>query len=133
MTTTRHMVRQGAFQVLFALQSNLDADPDTVCQQIAVDEFDLEIVPEYMRTLVQGVLIHQSEIDALLAEHLSSKWSLDRLSKTDLLILRLATYEIKFESETPDKVALNEALELAKAFSDDKSRRFINGVLSNLL
>ena len=133
MTTTRHMVRQGAFQVLFALQSNLDADPDTVCQQIAVDEFDLEIVPEYMRTLVQGVLIHQSEIDALLAEHLSSKWSLDRLNKTDFLILRLATYEIKFESETPDKVALNEALELAKAFSDDKSRRFINGVLSNLL
>lgn len=133
MATTRHMVRQGAFQVLFALQSNLDADPDTVCRQIAVDEFDLEIVPEYMRTLVQGVLKHQPEIDALLAEHLSSKWSLDRLNKTDLLILRLATYEIKFESETPDKVALNEALELAKAFSDDKSRRFINGVLSNLL
>lgn len=133
MAITRHKVRQGAFQVLFALQSNLDADPDTVCQQISEEEIGEQNVPEYMHTLVQGVLEHQSEIDGMLAKHLDSKWSLDRLSKTDLLILRIAVFEIKFESETPDKVALNEALELAKAFSDDKSRRFINGVLSNLL
>lgn len=133
MATTRHQVRQGAFQVLFAIQSNLDADPDLVCQQISEEEFGLESVPEYMQTLVHGVLEHQAEIDSFLETHLNSKWSLDRLSKTDLLILRIAVFEIKFESETPDKVALNEALELAKAFSDDKSRRFINGVLSNLL
>lgn len=133
MATTRHQVRQGAFQVLFALQSNLDADPDLVCQQISEEEFGLESVPEYMQTLVHGVLEHQAEIDSFLETHLNSKWSLGRLSKTDLLILRIAVFEIKFESETPDKVALNEALELAKAFSDDKSRRFINGVLSNLL
>lgn len=133
MATTRHQVRQGAFQVLFALQSNLDADPNLVCQQISEEGFGLESVPKYMQTLVHGVLEHQAEIDNFLETHLNSKWSLDRLSKTDLLILRIAVFEIKFESETPDKVALNEALELAKAFSDDKSRRFINGVLSNLL
>ena len=59
-------------------------------------------------------------------------WSLNRLSKTDLVILRLALYEIKFE-KLPAKVAVNEAIELAKQFSDDTSRRFINGLLSKLI
>lgn len=133
MVLKRQEIRRAAFQALFALQSNLDAVPVDVCQQIAQEEFQLEVAPEYMRTLVNGVLEHQAELDTMLAAHLSSKWSLDRLNKTDLLILRIAAFEIKFEDAVPGKVAINEALELAKMFSDDQSRRFINGVLSNLL
>ena len=55
------------------------------------------------------------------------------MNKTDLLVLRLAIYEMLYVDDVPAKVALDEALQLAKEFSDDKSRRFINGVLSNLL
>ncbi|HIW89597.1 MAG TPA: transcription antitermination factor NusB [Candidatus Ligilactobacillus excrementipullorum] len=133
MAIKRQKIRQAAFQALFALQSNLDANPVDVCQQIAQEELELEEAPEYMRVLVNGVTEHQKDLDTLLAAHLSSKWSLDRLNKTDLLILRLAAFEIKYEDEVPNRVALNEALELAKVFSDDQSRRFINGVLSNLI
>ncbi|MDY2993900.1 transcription antitermination factor NusB, partial [Ligilactobacillus animalis] len=64
---------------------------------------------------------------------LSANWTLARLNRIDLLILRLAIYEMLYVDDVPAKVALDEALQLAKEFSDDKSRRFINGVLSNLL
>ncbi len=133
MTLARHKIRQGAFQALFAIQSNLDANPTEVCRQISKEEFGEESIPEYMWTLVQGVSQHQVELDPLIAKHLNTNWSLDRLNKTDLLILRVAVYEMKFQDQVPNKVALDEALELAKVFSDDQSRRFINGVLSNFL
>ena len=58
---------------------------------------------------------------------------ISRLNKTDLILMRIAVYEIKFVEEVPNKVSLNEALELSKEFSDETSRRFINGVLSNLI
>ncbi len=83
--------------------------------------------------MVEGVLTHQSELDAKIDQYLSSNWTLARLNKTDLLVLRLAIYEMLYVDDVPAKVALDEALQLAKEFSDDKSRRFINGVLSNLL
>ena len=60
-------------------------------------------------------------------------WTLQRLSKVDLMILRLAVYEILHEDDVPNRVALNEALELAKTYSDDSSRKFINGVLSVII
>ena len=82
---------------------------------------------------MKGVITNQAQLDAEIEKYLNAKWSIARLNKTDLLILRLATYEMLFVEAVPAKVALNEALQLAKEFSDDKSRRFINGVLSNLL
>lgn len=82
---------------------------------------------------MKGVITNQAQLDAEIEKYLNAKWSIARLNKTDLLILRLATYEMLFVEAIPAKVALNEALQLAKEFSDDKSRRFINGVLSNLL
>ena len=86
-----------------------------------------------MRRQLQYQLTHQSELDAKIDQYLSSNWTLARLNKTDLLVLRLAIYEMLYVDDVPAKVALDEALQLAKEFSDDKSRRFINGVLSNLL
>ncbi|WP_235720539.1 transcription antitermination factor NusB, partial [Liquorilactobacillus vini] len=73
------------------------------------------------------------EINQVITEFLKQNWSLERLNKADLVIMQIAVFEIKFITETPDKVAVNEALELAKEFSDEKSRRFINGILSNLI
>ncbi|GBG95068.1 transcription antitermination factor NusB [Ligilactobacillus salitolerans] len=129
---TKQVARQGAFQVLFALQSNPDADLDDLIDQV-VSELTEEVDQEYLHTIVNGVLEQQAELDPVIAQYLSEHWSLGRLTKTDLLILRIAVYEMKFQTNVPNRVALNEALELAKLFSDDKSRRFINGVLSNLI
>lgn len=134
MSISRHDTRKLAFQALFALNSNPDALPQDVYEALLEDEATTT-VPAYLPELVEGVLTHQSEIDAKIDQHLSSNWTLARLNKTDLLILRLAIYEMLYvdNDDVPAKVALDEALQLAKEFSDDRSRRFINGVLSNLL
>ncbi|MFP3513431.1 transcription antitermination factor NusB, partial [Peribacillus sp. SIMBA_075] len=71
-------------------------------------------------------------IDAEIKKYLRG-WQLERIANVDRAILRLAFYEIMFEAETPDKVVMNEAIEIAKLFSDEQSHRYINGVLSSFL
>ncbi|KRL01320.1 transcription antitermination factor NusB [Liquorilactobacillus capillatus] len=134
MSITRHTIRRIAFQILYAVESNPETDINELYAQIQNDEShaDLEM-PSYLTSLVTGVMTQKEELDQTITAHLSSKWSIKRLNKTDLLILRIAVYEAKFAAEVPTKVAVNEALQLAKEFSDEKSRRFINGVLSNLI
>lgn len=129
MELSRHKMRAVAFQTLFALTSNPDGKPVDVYEGI----LGTTTVPEFLSGLVAGVLAHQTEIDQAIIPHLAAGWSLERLNKVDLNLLRLATYEIKYCSDVPDKVAVNEALQLAKEFSDDQSRRFINGVLAAIL
>ena len=130
MSLTRHEIREKAFQALFALNSNPEADENQLYQQLLnPDETDELEIPGYLSTLVTGVLAHQTELDALIQPYLSSTWSLDRLAKTDLIILRLAFFELNYVDDVPAKVAVNEAIELTKAFSDDQSRKFVSGVL----
>ena len=89
-------------------------------------------VPKYVELVVTGVKSHQEELDTLIEKHLK-RWKVNRIAKTDLVILRLALFEMLYVSDIPNKVSLNEALEIAKTFSDDESRRFINGVLSSVM
>ena len=134
----RHQLRQIAFQSIFIQFFNEDLScEDAITHALdlfesAEDEEYEFVLPEYVVTTVNGVKEHQSELDALISKHLN-KWKLERIAKTDLAILRLTTYEMLYQSDIPNKVALNEALELAKEFSDDESRRFVNGVLSSIL
>lgn len=127
MSLTRHAVREEAFQVLFALQNNSDADLETVYQSIP--HHDEKQIPAYVKQVVTGVSDHQEELDKQISSLLASGWTINRLAKADLIILRLALYEIQYVDEVPTAVAINEALELAKTFSNDKSRKFINGAL----
>lgn len=120
--------------MLFALNANADADQDALYQRVLTDDPDQIVpVPEYLTTLVTGVLAHQSELDVQISKYLSAGWQLQRIAKTDLIILRVAFFEIEHVPDVPNRVAVNEALELAKNFSDDRSRRFINGVLAHTL
>ena len=116
MSLTRHAIREEAFQVLFALQTNPEADLDTVYQSIP--HHDDQEIPAYVKQVVTGVSDHQA-----------SGWTINRLAKAYLIILRLALYEMQYVDAVPTAVAINEALELAKTFSNDKSRKFINGAL----
>ncbi|MFC6181977.1 transcription antitermination factor NusB [Lactiplantibacillus daowaiensis] len=130
MSLTRHEIREKAFQALFALNANPDADENQLFQQLLNPDNDVELeIPSYLSTLVTGVLEHQAALDAQIQPYLSQTWSLDRLAKTDLIILRLAFFELQYVDDVPDKVAVNEAIELAKDFSDDRSRKFVSGVL----
>ena len=133
MSISRHQIRKIAFQTLFALNSNPEAKAEDIYRELLDEATSNQPIPAYLEQLVEGVLNNQLKIDELIAKHLNKNWTLARLNRTDLLILRLAVYEITFEQDLANKVALDEALQLAKEFSDDKSRRFINGILNNLI
>jgi N utilization substance protein B len=85
----------------------------------------------YLTNRFQTVVSHLEEIDQILSEA-ASGWKLNRMNKVDLTILRLAVYEMKFDEDVPVKVAINEAVEMAKTFGGDESPSFVNGVLAKL-
>jgi N utilization substance protein B len=86
---------------------------------------------EYARTIVDGVVEHQGEIDALL-ETYSEGWALDRMPNVDRAILRVGVWEISYADDVPDAVAIAEAVELAKEYSTDDSGNFVNGLLTRI-
>ena len=88
-------------------------------------------VKDYAKKLFEGVSRKKTEIDSLIEKY-SKSWALDRMPVLDRNILRLGIYEILFEEDMPPKVAINEALELAKTFSTDEARKFINGILDRV-
>ncbi len=126
----RSKAREVALQVLYQDDVNPTVD------SLVVDEFvrarlRVDELVGFARSLVAGVRRNRSELDGLLtktAEH----WSLERMAATDRNILRLGAYEILF-TETPGRVAINEAVELAKRFGASHSAQFVNGILDKFL
>ena len=84
---------------------------------------------EFLTQLVKGTIEHKEEIDASLVARLEN-WSLERLPKIERTVLRIAVYELLYTEDIPAKVVINEALEVCKVYGDEKSSRFVNGVLS---
>ena len=137
---SRHEIREMALQALFPLDFNADlTNEDAIFHAMELDhkeminEEESEFVPVYLDTLVGGVCAKKGELDQTIEKHLKGNWRINRISKMDLIILRIAIFEMKYIEDVPFAVALNEAIELAKTFSDDQSRKFVNGVLSNVL
>ncbi|MFC5557824.1 transcription antitermination factor NusB [Ureibacillus thermophilus] len=124
----RHEIREKALQVLFQLD-NTDLTLEEAISHIF--EEDQELNP-FFKTLVYGVAKNLEEIDELLKQKLEN-WSLYRLPKIERTILRMALYELKYMEETPPAVVLDEAIELAKTYGDEKSSKFVNGVLSKFV
>ena len=83
---------------------------------------------EFANAVVRGTLDRQQEIDTLLAAH-AQNWRIERMTVIDRLVLRIGVYEMLAENETPSKVIINEAIELARSFSGDEAVGFVNGVL----
>ena len=131
MSLSRHDIRKIAFQTLFALGSNPDANSEDIYREL-LDEDNNDSDLSYLNKLVDCVLDYQSEIDMEITKYLRKNWNIGRLNKTDLIILRIAIFEIKY-SDVASKIAVNEAVELAKEFSDDKSYKFVNAILQNLI
>ncbi len=87
---------------------------------------------DYIVSVVQGVREKRGDLDSRIERHLVN-WTLDRLARVDLAILRLAAYEIFYREDIPSAVSVNEAIELSHVFSTDEAGSFINGVLGSLL
>lgn len=127
---TRSEIREIAFCFLFQLCVQQD---DPVAQEkYFLENYDLdEEETEFFRHLVHGVQAHLDELDQTISPHLR-KWKLSRLPLVDLSILRLAVFEAKLTEDTPVNVAISEAVLLAKKYSDDDARSYINAVLGNI-
>ncbi len=98
---------------------------------LAADRQNQDEIFGYARQIVDGVIEHHDEIDELL-ETYAQGWAIDRMPHLDRAILRVASWEILYNDEVPDPVAINEAVELAKELSTDESGGFINGLLSRI-
>lgn len=130
---TRRELRENIFKMLFRVEFH---EENEINDQLALFEEQLEGLKEadlsYIKEKTKEVILHLREIDAKINEK-STGWKTSRMGKVDLSIMRLAVYEILFDEEIPEKVAINEAVELAKRFGTDESPAFINGVLAKFV
>ena len=104
-----------------------------VKRELTPEDIDLKDVDmEYVIRVLKGVQENKETIDIEIEKYLKN-WKLNRLSKIDITILRVCTYEFLYENDIPENVSINEAVELAKKYSADKSASFINGVLGSMM
>lgn len=129
---SRSELRENIFRMLFRIEFN---NEEEMSEQEAL-YFELldgvsEKDQEYILNKYRAIIGKLEEIDALLNQ-LSTGWKTTRMNRVDLTILRLATYELKWDEDVPTGVAINEAVELAKKYSSDSGPAFINGVLAKV-
>ena len=129
---TRKELREHIFKMVFQLAFNVPEDmPEHLSLYLEELESAADKDKAYIQNKYEAVSAKVEEIDAILNET-SSKWKTDRMNKVDLSILRLAVYEMKWDEDIPQSVAINEAIELAKKFSSEEAPAFVNGVLAKL-
>ncbi|MBS9804286.1 N utilization substance protein NusB [Bacillus cereus] len=124
----RRTARERAMQALYQMDITGELEPKVAVEN-TLDEG--EETNEFLESLVVGFVENKEAIDEAIRQNLK-KWKLERISIVDRSILRVAVYEMKYMEEVPHNVTINEAIEIAKTFGDEESRRFINGVLSNI-
>ena len=129
---SRTNARKNAFSLLFQLDFFNNEEIDN-SKKIFFDENpdigggDMD----YIVRAVDGTVEHISDIDKIISENLKG-WTIERLNKVDLAILRLAVYEMLYDDETPDGIVINEAVEIAKKYSSDQAPGVINGILGKI-
>jgi N utilization substance protein B len=126
----RTRARSVALQALYEIDL-IGHPPGKVLEDRLLDTPLEETLAEFARAIIMGILPVIPELDSLIAKH-APEWPLDQVAVIDRNILRIALWEIFFEGNTPIKVAINEAVELAKVFGSDSTPRFVNGVLGSL-
>lgn len=131
----RRKSRETAMKLLFESSINKDNVSNLIenfKENMDNEDEIREIDFNYIDRVLNGVENNKHEIDSSIEKHLVN-WKIDRISKVDLAILRICTYEMLHEAEIPDRVSVNEGIELAKKYSGDKSAAFINGVLAKIM
>lgn len=129
----RSEIREKAFRLIYSLEiqktEKIDEQVELYLENNNITD---ENAVEYIKDAVFGIEKNKQELLDEISKYLKAEWKIERISKIDLCILELAIYEIKYK-ELPFKVAINEAVELAKKYGEDTSASFINGVLANVV
>lgn len=135
---TRRKIREEIFKILFGIEFY---PPEEVTEQIELNLSELageetsspsEEDLSYIRQKCLAIADRVSELDEIINKS-ASGWKTNRMGKAELSIIRLAAYEIRYDEDIADKIAINEAVELAKKYGGDESPRFVNGVLAKIL
>ena len=130
---TRRELRENVFKMLFRVEFHAE---DEMTGQLGMMDDELENITEedaaYINNKCSDIIAKIPELDEAINAS-TTGWKTTRMGKVDLSIIRLAVYEIKFEEDVPAKVAINEAVELAKAYGTDNSASFVNGVLAKFV
>ena len=123
----RRKARESTLQILFQLEFN-DSQPKKTLDQYWKYRRASKDVKEYIHSLVEGILSHQEEIDKII-QSVSEHWRISRMAVVDRNIIRIAVYELLYEENIDAAVIINEAIEIAKKYSNEKSATFVNGLL----
>jgi N utilization substance protein B len=132
--TQRRRAREAALQMLYQWEVGRTSPGDSILSYWPAQEDAVPLSDEYREfanTLVRGTTGRVEEIDGLIARR-AQNWRVERMAVLDRLVLRLATYELLAEPETPPKVVINEALELTRQYSGEEAVAFVNGVLDGV-
>ena len=129
----RSSIRELAFKLIYSIEIQKTAEiKEAIELYIEANEINSTNAQKYIEDVALGIEEHKEEIDKEIEKNLKAEWKLERISKIDLSILRLAIYEINYK-EVPFKVAINEAVELAKKYGEDSSKKFVNGILASVV
>ena len=129
----RSEIREQAFKLMYSLeiQKNENLEEQVELYLESNEILDQNAI-EYIKDAVFGIEENKEEIIKKIEKNLKEDWKIERISKIDLVILKLAIYEIKYK-ELPYKVVINEAVELAKKYGEDNSKNFVNGILASIV
>lgn len=129
---SRSAAREEAFKLLYSLEVQNEDREEQIELYLENEEISDEKTKQYILDVTKGIQNNIELIEKKISDNLKKDWKIDRISKVNLSLLKLAIYEILF-TETPYKVAINEVVEMAKKYGDDTSPNFINGILASVV
>ena len=128
----RSAAREETFKLLYSLEIQKEDLKEQTEIYLENAEISDENTKKYMSAIVEGIESNIKDIENKISENLKKDWKIERISKMNLVLLKLAIYEILY-TETPFKVVINEVVELAKKYGDDTSPNFVNGILASIV
>ena len=128
----RTEAREQAFKLLYSMEIQKENEEEQIELYFEANEISEDKTKDYIKDIWSGISKYKDEINEKISANLKSDWKLERLSKVDLSLLKLAIYEMLYK-KIPFKVAINEVLELAKKYGEDNSTAFINGILASIV
>ena len=128
----RSAMRELAFKLVYEIEVQKESEEEQFEIFIENNEITKDVVIDYLRDIKDGIKANIEEINSLISNNLKDNWSLNRISKINLSLIKLAIYEMVYKG-LPYKVAINEVVELAKKYADESAPVFINGILASVV
>ena len=129
----RSAIRELTFRLIYSQEIQKSEDIDEQIElYLEANEITDESAIEYIKDVVKGIKNNQEEIEKKIQKNLKADWKIERISKVDLSLLKLAIYEIKYK-EIPYKIIINEVVELSKRYGEEQSKNFVNGILASIV